>query len=262
MIPSTGHWIFKSAAAAFFFSLFAIFTTKMKLFGSSCQIQKERSYNLWPIADLKKNSLRHHGVKSFWTIVGFLNPMSRRSGLIHCRIDSSTSLALNCLTLSSICTFCRTCGTRSWRPTCGLSSCGTTTNWCGTPRPRAGWTCSTFPPGTSGSPTLSYTTSRFFFSFWRSFWPSATNSVFPYEYAIGRVFSPCRHTHCPKSNLNLRIKTGPFTSGVDATVYVPPGFCTQISGTEKNICISSNRGRLGFCADIQIVEVGDRLLEA
>ena len=102
MIPSTGHWIFKSAAAAFFFSLFAIFTTKMKLFGSSCQIQKERSYNLWPIADLKKNSLRHHGVKSFWTIVGFLNPMSRRSGLIHCRIDSSTSLALNCLTLSSV----------------------------------------------------------------------------------------------------------------------------------------------------------------
>ena len=38
--------------------------------------------------------------------------------------------------------------------------------------------------------------------------------------------------HCPKNNLNLRIKTEPNMAGADATLYLVSGICKQMSGPE------------------------------
>ncbi len=51
---------------------------------------------------------------------------------------------------------------KSWRPTCGWSSFGTTTKWGGTQTSTAGSTCSTSHRTTSGGQTLSSTTSKLF----------------------------------------------------------------------------------------------------
>ena len=63
---------------------FAIFALKTKLFWSSYKIQKEWPYNLQPYQMFKKIfSLRHHGVKLFWTKVGVLSPMPLLLGLTN-----------------------------------------------------------------------------------------------------------------------------------------------------------------------------------
>ena len=60
-------------------------------------------------------------------------------------------------------------------------------------------------------------------------------------------------THCPKNNPNLRIETKPVTAGADATVY---DFCLKLN-QKPNIkeprCFCSNRDRLGFFAEFQII---------
>ena len=69
-----------------------------------------------------------------------------------------------------------------------------------------------------------------------------------------KCFTPA---HCPKNNLNLRIKTEPVSVGADSTVYV----CLLCTYTEVYLaqkpdiyrCISFNCDRLSvFYAEIQV----------
>ena len=70
-----------------------------------------------------------------------------------------------------------------------------------------------------------------------------------------------RLMHCAKNNLNLRIKSEPATAGANATVYVCQTFwniqllLAQESDWHTVLyhCISSNRDRHGYYAEIQII---------
>ena len=60
-----------------------------------------------------------------------------------------------------------------------------------------------------------------------------------------------------QKNLDLRMKTNPVTAGTDPTIHIQMvDFCIRIYLAHKpNIerCISSNQGRLGLYAEIQII---------
>ena len=73
---------------------------------------------------------------------------------------STVSTVSTLSTVSKISTLPRTCGGRSWRPTCGCSRSGLTTSSPGTRRITAGSSSSTCPARTSGCRTSCYTTSR------------------------------------------------------------------------------------------------------
>ena len=82
-VPKEGHWRKKAAAAArFYFGVLPFSHWKWSYFENLIKFKKNGHTICDPYQILKKMfSLRHHGVKSFWTKVGDFPPMPLLLGL-------------------------------------------------------------------------------------------------------------------------------------------------------------------------------------